>query len=67
MSLGATLAELSKIEEDHKEKKAAFDYFENSLKKNELPIENIEKNDDWNNFKDDIDFIELLNRYRNEE
>ncbi len=46
-------------------KDEALSYLEKSLQNNEIIIDFIEKDKDWNILKEDKDFIDLINKYKN--
>jgi tetratricopeptide (TPR) repeat protein len=46
------------------EKNEAFKYLEESLKKKQISINHVEKDNDWDNYKDDPDFIKILLEYK---
>ena len=46
-----------------KDKNKALEILENSLKKNEIETSFVERDDDWNTFLDDSDFIALMKKY----
>ena len=47
-----------------KEKNNALKYLENSLIKKEIAVEFVKEDEDWEAYKNDIEFIGLLDKYR---
>jgi tetratricopeptide (TPR) repeat protein len=48
-----------------KNKERAFGLLEASLKNREVELSHVEQDDDWNGYRDDPDFIDLISRYTN--
>ncbi len=46
-----------------KDKKNALKYLENSLIKKEITVEFVKDDEDWEAYKNDIDFLGLLKKY----
>ena len=64
VALGGRLYNLACLFAIRKDKINALAYLEKSLIKKEVSIKYIEDDDDWKDFKTDIDFINLLDRFR---
>lgn len=45
-------------------KEEALKYLNRSLSKSEISVEFVEKDEDWNELRDDQDFKSLLSRYK---
>lgn len=58
---GYNLACLHSIKGDREE---ALKLLDSSLSKSEVTIEHIDDDDDWDNLREDPDFIALLNKHR---
>jgi Flp pilus assembly protein TadD len=64
VELGGEVYNLACLFAIRKDKNNALAYLEKSLINKEISIKHIEEDDDWKNLKTDIDFINLLDKYR---
>ncbi len=63
VELGSSTYNLACVYALKKEKNNALKYLENSLIKKEITVEFVEKDEDWEAFKNDLEFIGLLDKY----
>ena len=63
VKLGGRSYNLACIYARENEKNKAMKYLENSLIKKEITVEFVKKDEDWEEYKNDVEFISLLNKY----